>query len=155
MFSRIAHGGLGTEVSLFLGRLCSQLLEATRVPRHTRLFLCLLSHSVVSDSLQPHGLYPAGLFCPLNFPGKNTGVDCHFLLQGNLPDPGVKPASPTSPVSTGRFFTTVPPGKWQISVQLSHSDVSDSLQPHESQQARPPCLSPTPGVYSNSCPSSR
>ena len=30
--------------------------------------------------------------------------------------------------------------------------VSDSLQPHESQHARPPCPSPTPGVYSNSCP---
>ena len=33
------------------------------------------------------------------------------------------------------------------SVQLSHSVVSDSLRPHESQHARPPCLSPTPGVY--------
>ena len=40
------------------------------------------------------------------------------------------------------------------SVQFSHSVVSDSLQPHESQHARPPCPSPTPGVYSNSCPSS-
>ena len=41
------------------------------------------------------------------------------------------------------------------SVQFSCSVVSDSLQPHESQQARPPCPSPTPRVYSNSCPSSR
>ena len=41
------------------------------------------------------------------------------------------------------------------SVQFSHSVVSDSLRPHESQHARPPCSSPTPGVYSNSCPSSR
>ena len=41
------------------------------------------------------------------------------------------------------------------SVQFSGSVVSDSLQPHESQHARPPCPSPTPGVYSNSCPSSR
>ena len=38
------------------------------------------------------------------------------------------------------------------SVQFSHSVVSDSLQPHELQHARPPCPSPTPGVYSNSCP---
>ena len=38
------------------------------------------------------------------------------------------------------------------SVQFSHSVVSDSLRPHESQHARPPCPSPTPGVYSNSCP---
>ena len=41
-----------------------------------------------------------------------------------------------------------------ISVQFSHSVVSDSLRPHEPQHARPPCPSPTPGVYSNSCPSS-
>ena len=41
------------------------------------------------------------------------------------------------------------------SVQFSHSVVSDSLQPHESQHTRPPCPSPSPGVYSNSRPSSR
>ena len=41
------------------------------------------------------------------------------------------------------------------SVQFSHSVMSDSLQPHELQHARPPCLSPSPGVCSNSCASSR
>ena len=41
------------------------------------------------------------------------------------------------------------------SVQFSRSLVSDSLRPHESQHARPPCPSPTPGVHSNSCLSSR
>ena len=41
------------------------------------------------------------------------------------------------------------------SVQFSRSVMSDSLRPHESQHARPPCPSPTPRVYSNSCPSSR
>ena len=41
------------------------------------------------------------------------------------------------------------------SVQLSRSVVSDSLQPHESQHARPPCPSPTPRVCPNSCPSSQ
>ena len=40
-------------------------------------------------------------------------------------------------------------------VQFSRSVVSDSLWPHEPQHARPPCPSPTPGVYSNSCPLSR
>ena len=44
---------------------------------------------------------------------------------------------------------------WVSSVHFSHSVLSDSLWPHESQHARPPCLSPTPGVYPNSCPSSR
>ena len=41
------------------------------------------------------------------------------------------------------------------SVQFSRSVMSDSLRPHESQHARPPCLSPTPRVHSNSCPSSQ
>ena len=40
------------------------------------------------------------------------------------------------------------------SVQFSRSVMSDSLQPHELQHVRPPCPSPTPGVYPNSCPSS-
>ena len=41
------------------------------------------------------------------------------------------------------------------SVQFSPSVVSDSFRPHELQHSRPPCPSPTPGVHSNSCPSSR
>ena len=41
------------------------------------------------------------------------------------------------------------------SVQFSRSVVSNSLRPHESQHSRPPCPSPTPRIYSNSCPLSR
>ena len=41
------------------------------------------------------------------------------------------------------------------SVQFSQSVVSDTVRPHESQHARPPCPSPTPGVYPNSCPLSQ
>ena len=41
------------------------------------------------------------------------------------------------------------------SVQFSRSVVSDSLRPHELQHAGPPCPSPTPGVHSDSCPSSQ
>ena len=43
---------------------------------------------------------------------------------------------------------------WLSSVQFSHSVVSDCLWPHESQHAGPPCPSPTPGVHSDSRPSS-
>ena len=46
------------------------------------------SHSVLSNSLRPHGLQPARLLCPWNSPGKNTGVGCHFLLQGIFPTQG-------------------------------------------------------------------
>ena len=41
------------------------------------------------------------------------------------------------------------------SVQFSHSVMSDSLWPHETQLTRPPCPSPTPGLYPNPCPLSR
>ena len=44
---------------------------------------------------------------------------------------------------------------FHLSVQFSHSVVSDSLQPHESQHARPLCPSPTPGAHSDSHPSSQ
>ena len=50
-----------------------------------------LSRSVVSDSLQPHGLQPTRLLCPWDSPGKNTGVGCHFLLQGIFPTQGSNP----------------------------------------------------------------
>ena len=43
---------------------------------------------------------------------------------------------------------------WFSSVHFSRSVVSDSLRPHDSQHARPPCPSPTPGVHSDSRPSS-
>ena len=36
---------------------------------------------IVFESLQHYGLYPTRFLCPWNSPGKNTGVDCHFLLQ--------------------------------------------------------------------------
>ena len=41
-----------------------------------------VSRSVVPDSLWVHGLQPAGLLCPWDSPGKNTGVGGHFILQG-------------------------------------------------------------------------
>ena len=44
-----------------------------------------VSRSVVSSSLQPHGLKPNMLLCPWNFPGQNTGVGSHSLLQGIFP----------------------------------------------------------------------
>ena len=53
-------------------------------------------------------------------------------------------------------YLMLKPGSVQFSsVQISHSVVSDSLRPHELQHARPPCPSPTPGVHSDSRPSSQ
>ena len=57
----------------------------------------------------------------------------------------------------GGLFTTEPIGKPRVegSVQFSLSVVSDSLWPHKPQHVRPPCPSPTPKVYPNSCPLSQ
>ena len=49
------------------------------------------SCSVVSDSLLPHGLWPTRLLHSWDFPGKGTGVGCHFLLQEIFPTQGSNP----------------------------------------------------------------
>ena len=61
------------------------------------------SCSVVSDSLQPHGLYS-----PWNSPGQNTGVDSRSLLQGNIPNPGIEPRFSTLQADS---LPAEPPGK--------------------------------------------
>ena len=56
----------------------------------TPVCVCV-SHSVVSDSLQPHGLQPTRVLSPWDSPGKNAGVDSHSLLQGIFPSQGSNP----------------------------------------------------------------
>ena len=56
--------------------------------------LFLAVESCVSDSLRPHGLWPARLLCPWDSPGKNTGVGYHALLQGIFPTQGSNPGIP-------------------------------------------------------------
>ena len=53
--------------------------------------VCVLRHSVLSNSLQPHGMQPARLLCPWDSPGKNPGAGCHFLLQGVFLTQGSSP----------------------------------------------------------------
>ena len=53
--------------------------------------LVLFSRQVMSNSFSTSGLWPTRLFCPLDFPGKHTGVGCHFLLQGIFPTQGLNP----------------------------------------------------------------
>ena len=47
-----------------------------------------------SDSFQPNGVLPTRLLHPWNFPGKSTGVGCHFLLQGIFLTQGLNPDLP-------------------------------------------------------------
>ena len=121
----------------------------------------------------PIDISPPGSPHPWDSPGKNTGVGCHFLLQCMKMKSESKviqlcpmfhdpmdcslPDSSIHGIFQARILEWVAIAFSMIygSVQFSHSVVSDSLRPHESQHTRPPCPSPTPGVYSNTCPSSR
>ena len=58
----------------------------------------------MSNSLQPHGLWPARLLCPWDSPGKNAGVGCHALLLGIFP---IHLASLMSSSLAGGFLITV------------------------------------------------
>ena len=55
------------------------------------VYVCVHAHMlrcpVISDSLQTHGF-----LCPWDFPGKNSGVGCHFLLQGIFPTQRLNPS---------------------------------------------------------------
>ena len=88
-----------------------------------------------------------------------SGLSC--LPPEDLPYSETEALCLISPALAGEFFTTEPSWKPRenhacsflsckfSSVQFSHSVMSNSLQPHESQHARPPCPSPTLGVHSN------
>ena len=64
-------------------------------PQQTKMNnACMLSHSVVSKSLQLHGLQPTGLLCPCGFSRQAYWSDCHALLQGIFPTQGQNPGLP-------------------------------------------------------------
>ena len=89
----------------------------------------------MSNSFWPHGLYTV-----------------HGILQARRLEWVAVPFSRESsqPRSPTLQVDSLPAKPQQV--QFSRSVMSDSLQPHEPQHARPPCPSPTPRTYSNSCP---
>ena len=68
----------------------------------------VLCRSGVSNSWQSHGLQPTRLLCLQDFSSKNTGVGCHFLLQGSFLTQGLNPLFLYCQADS---LTTVPPGK--------------------------------------------
>ena len=78
---------------------------------------CYLAAKSSPTLLQLHGLHLARLLCPWDFPGKNSGGGCHFLLQRDLPNPGMEVASPAL---VGRLFTTEPLAKPTVNNALVH-----------------------------------
>ena len=117
------------------------------VPPSLSWSLSLSFHLFFSDFLSSPSSPPA--FILLLLP---TSPSFPFpLCLYNLP-----PLSPPSSCSLPCLRQPVYCSVQFRSVQwLCHSVLSDSLRPHESQHARPPCPLPTPGVYSNSYPSSQ
>ena len=112
-----------------------------------------ISCSVVSDSLRPHESQHARPPCPSQTPHLK-GLSPEWVLWCKLSFDFQGKAFPhllhlwAKSRTRLSYFTFT----FFNSVQFSHSVVSDSLRPHESQHARPPCLSPIPGVHTNSCP---
>ena len=119
------------------------------------------SLSVMFDSLRLHGLWSMEFSRPKYWSEKS------FPSSRDLPNPAIEPRSPALQVDS---LPAEPPGKplfqncpanflkYYLFIWLQFSSVavmSDSLRPHESQHARPPCPSPTPGVHSDSHPSSQ
>ena len=88
-------------------------------------------------------------YSPRNSPGQNTGVGSLFLLQGIFPPQGLNPGL----LHCRQILYQLSHKVQFSSVQFSRLVVSDFLWPPESQHARLPCLSPTPGVHSDSRPS--
>ena len=99
----------------------------------------------------PMDCSPPGSSVRGDSPGRNAGVVCHALLQGTFPTQG---SNPCLLHCRWVLYLSHGGGPYQriSSVQFSRSVVSNSLQPHGLQHARPPCPSPTLRVYPNSCP---
>ena len=82
--------------------------------------------AVLSNSVPPYGLSSARLLCPWHSPRKNTGVACHFLLQGICPTQGSNPRLSCPPALAGRFFTTS--ATWEAQDATIHGAISHALQ---------------------------
>ena len=87
------------------------LLLTTCVELCHTCHVCVCARSVMSNSLQPHGLQPIRFLCPWDFPGKNTGVGCHFLLHGIFPTRGSNPRLLSLLRWQVGSLPLVPPGK--------------------------------------------
>ena len=107
----------------------------------------MLTCSVVSNSLQPHGLQPTGLLCPWNSPGKNTGGGCHFLLQGIFLTQGLNPHLLSLLHWQVGSLPLAPPGKPWLFIQREPCKLilaMDCLSPSHSEGFRASGRQPQP-----------
>ena len=129
-------------------------------PSYTKKFCCFLN-TMYSVSCQSFFLTPSAiLFCSLEVAVyleiEDLWEDNCFEWNLRLPIQGWFALVGLCIGSLWNAFKKLHTDSGDISsVQFSRSVVSDSLRPHESQRARPPCPSPTPGVHPDSHPSSQ
>ena len=76
---------------------------------HSYMYACMLSCSVVSDSLQPRWAVAHQAPPSMEFSRQEYRIGLPFPTPGDLPDPEIEPMSPESPTLAGRVFTTEPP----------------------------------------------
>ena len=72
----------------FVALMFSLLVSVSVTCSSRSVYMAVHACSVMSDSFRPHGLWPASLLYSWDFPGKNIGVGCHFLLQRISPTQG-------------------------------------------------------------------
>ena len=103
-----------------------------------QLLLLVLTCSVVSNSLQPGGLWITRLLYPWDFPGKNTGMGCYFPCQGIFPSRG-KTVAVVSPTF---FMTSV---TWEALTSLELLNESSSVN-HSALMGKSKCLNMVSGA---------
>ena len=94
----------------------SGLVNSIACKAHRQVSMQSESHSVVSNSLQPHGLQLARFLCPWDSPGKNTAVGCHSLLQRIFLTQGVNPGSCITASLVAQMIKHLP-AMWEIWVR--------------------------------------
>ena len=120
---------------------------------HGPVLKSVYTHPVCTPALPSLG--PASSRCPSpwswSYPSSYTAVIPWSIIISSTSS---TLSAPPAPLSLSYFITLCKTSVQFTSVQFIHSVVSDSLRPHGLQHTRPPCLSPTPGAFSDSCPSS-
>ena len=129
------------------------VLECELSSLSTNVFYSLIHHSVVSDSLQPHGLEPTRLLCPWDSPGKSTGVQVAISFSRAYSQP--RDGACLSCI-VGEFFTPEPTGKpfWAIaspSVQLLAAGLDQKVPLGSAllgfEESPTPCSPPLPPPF--------
>ena len=107
---------------------CVLLLENRKKYILCFLRICVCMSSIVSDSLQPHGLELTRLLLSMEFSRQDAGVGYHS--PGTLPNPGTEPVPLTSPALARGFFTTSPTWEAWLSKEkiIARTELSRNIE---------------------------